>query len=65
MPILTDTYSMYYALSFYEDVMDKVHKLNDFPHKGRIVPEMDDANVREIFVHRIELSMKFQIHPLS
>ncbi|QJD83275.1 type II toxin-antitoxin system RelE/ParE family toxin [Cohnella herbarum] len=44
--------SMYYALAFYDDVMDKAQTLNDFPHRGRVVPEMDDPEVREIFIHR-------------
>jgi toxin ParE1/3/4 len=47
--------SMYYAISFYDDVMDKAHTLQEFPHRGRIVPEMGDPNMREIFVHRYRL----------
>jgi plasmid stabilization system protein ParE len=47
--------SKYYALTFYDDVMDKANTLNEFPHRGRIVPEMDDPNVREVFIHRYRL----------
>ncbi|WP_373229503.1 type II toxin-antitoxin system RelE/ParE family toxin [Cohnella sp.] len=52
--------SMYYALAFYDDVMDKAQTLNDFPHRGRVVPEMDDPEMREIFIHRYRLI--YQIH---
>jgi toxin ParE1/3/4 len=52
--------SMYYALAFYDDVMDKAQTLNDFPHRGRVVPEMDDPYMREIFIHRYRLI--YQIH---
>ncbi len=47
--------SMYYAISFYDDVMNKAQTLNEFPHRGRVVPEMDDPNMREIFIHRYRL----------
>jgi toxin ParE1/3/4 len=47
--------SPYYAMSFYEDVMDKAQTLIDFPHRGRIVPELDNPNMREIFIHRYRL----------
>ncbi|MFC5472314.1 type II toxin-antitoxin system RelE/ParE family toxin [Cohnella suwonensis] len=52
--------SMYYALAFYDDVMDKAQTLNDFPLRGRVVPEMDDPEMREIFIHRYRLI--YQIH---
>jgi toxin ParE1/3/4 len=52
--------SMYYALALYDDVMDKAQTLNDFPHRGRVVPEMDDPEMREIFIHRYRLI--YQIH---
>jgi toxin ParE1/3/4 len=47
--------SPYYALSFYEDVMDKTQTLIEFPHRGRVVPELDDTNMRELFIHRYRL----------
>lgn len=47
--------SMYYALAFYENVMEKAKKLTEFPHRGCIVPEMDDPGVREVFIHRYRL----------
>lgn len=47
--------SSYYAMSFYEDVMEKAHILMEFPHRGRIVPELDNPYMREIFIHRYRL----------
>lgn len=47
--------SSVYAMSFYEDVMDKAQTLKEFPHRGRIVPEVDDPNMRELFIHRYRL----------
>ena len=47
--------SAYYAMSFYEDVMDKALTLMEFPHRGRIVPELDDPNMRELFIHKYRL----------
>lgn len=47
--------SPYYALTFYEDVMDKARSLTEFPHRGRIVPELDDSDMRELFIHRYRL----------
>ncbi len=52
--------STYYALAFYDDVMDTTQTLNDFPQRGRVVPEMDDPEMREIFIHRYRLI--YQIH---
>jgi toxin ParE1/3/4 len=47
--------SLYYALTFYDEVMEKANTLHEFPHRGRIVPEMDNPNVRELFVHRYRM----------
>lgn len=52
--------SPYYAMSFYEDVMNKAQTLKDFPLRGRIVPETDDQNRREIFIHRYRIIYKIQ-----
>jgi plasmid stabilization system protein ParE len=52
--------SPYYAMTFFEDVMDKAHTLMYFPHRGRIVPELDNPNVREIFLHKYRLIYRVQ-----
>ena len=50
--------SPYYGLVFYEDVMDKAQTLEKFPHRGRVVPEMGDPDMRELFIHRYRLIYK-------
>lgn len=52
--------SMYYAMAFYDDVMDTAQTLNEFPQRGRVVPEMDDPEMREIFIHRYRLIYQIQ-----
>lgn len=47
--------SPYYAVAFYEDIMDKAQTLKEFPHQGRVVPEFDDPSVRELFLHRYRM----------
>lgn len=41
--------SMYYALAVYDDIMDKAQTLNNFPYRGRVVPEMDDPQMQDIY----------------
>lgn len=52
--------SIYYAMAFYDDVMDTSQTLNEFPQRGRVVPEMDDPEMREIFIHRYRLIYRIQ-----
>jgi len=40
--------SLEYALSFYEQVREKVENLIQFPKMGKIVPELDEPNIREL-----------------
>ena len=35
--------------------------LNLFPHSGRIVPEINDQNLREIFIHRYRLIYRTEL----
>ncbi len=37
-----------YAISFIEKIITAVEKLEDFPEIGRIVPEANDSNIREL-----------------
>lgn len=52
--------SIYYAMAFYDDVMDTAQTLNEFPQRGRVVPEMDDPEMREIFIHKHRLIYRIQ-----
>ncbi len=36
-------------------VFNRVHLLRDFPHSGRIVPEMNHPSVREVFVKKYRI----------
>ena len=47
--------SKYYAQKVSQDIVDKSEKLNLFTEIGRIVPETDDPNVREIFIYSYHL----------
>ena len=47
--------SVEYALSFYEQVKEKVDNLTQFPKIGRKVPELDDPNIREIILRNYRL----------
>lgn len=47
--------SKYYAQKVSQDIVDKSEKLNLFPEIGRIVPETDDPDIREIFIYSYRL----------
>lgn len=47
--------SKYYAQKVSQDIVDKSAKLNLFPEIGRIVPEIDDPNIREVFIYSYRL----------
>lgn len=47
--------SKYYAKKVSQDIIEKTEILNNFPEIGRIVPEIDDTNIREIFIYSYRL----------
>ncbi|MEK8021946.1 MAG: type II toxin-antitoxin system RelE/ParE family toxin [Candidatus Parabeggiatoa sp.] len=47
--------SKYYAKKVIQEIVDKSQRLNDFPKMGRVVPEVGDENVRELFVYSYRL----------
>jgi len=47
--------SLEYALSFYEQVREKVENLNLFPEMWRIVPELNDPNIRELILRNYRI----------
>lgn len=49
-----------YALAFYNEVKNKAKTLIDFPRRGRVVPELQDPSIREIFIHRYRLIYKIE-----
>lgn len=47
--------SKYYAQKVSHDIVDKSEKLKHFPEIGRVVPEIDDPNIRELFIYSYRL----------
>jgi len=47
--------SLEYALSFNEQVNEKIENLTQFPKMGRKVPELDDPNIRELILSNYRL----------
>jgi len=47
--------SKYYAQKVSEDIVAKSEYLKHFPKIGRVVPEIDDPNIRELFVYSYRL----------
>jgi toxin ParE1/3/4 len=47
--------SAFYAVSFVEEVLIASHSLDMFAERGRIVPELGDPNIRELFVKEYRL----------
>jgi len=44
-----------YALTFYNQVQEAARGLAELANRGRIVPEYDNENIREVFVQRYRL----------
>ena len=47
--------SRYYAKKVVQTIVEKTEELMVFPEIGRIVPELDDPNIRELFVYSYRL----------
>jgi len=47
--------SKYYARKVVETIVDKANLLYRSPRTGRMVPEIEDPNIREIFVYSYRL----------
>jgi len=47
--------SKYYAKKVAQNIVASTEALNEFPRIGRIVPEIGDTNVRELFVYSYRL----------
>jgi toxin ParE1/3/4 len=55
--------SRFYAEKVSLEIVEKSEKLGFFPEAGRIVPEIGDSNIREIFVYSYRLI--YEIYPNS
>ena len=47
--------SPYYAPIFIQKIIRSVERLKDFPLSGRIVPEFNDKNIREVIFHNYRI----------
>jgi plasmid stabilization system protein ParE len=47
--------SSFYAAAFVREVLDASRSLNEFSERGRIVPELGNPNIRELFVREYRL----------
>lgn len=47
--------SVFYAASFVQEVREASRSLNEFSERGRIVPELSNQNVRELFIKEYRL----------
>src|SRR6266498_4895344 len=47
--------SEYYASAVAQKILATARNLNQFPHSGRVVPELNDTAIRERFVYSYRL----------
>ena len=52
--------SPYYASAFVDAVLETGKALKDSPKRGRRVPEINDDNVREVFIKKYRLIYKIK-----
>jgi len=47
--------SPFYSIIFIDKLIDSVEKISSFPECGRIVPEFENKNLREVFFHQYRI----------
>lgn len=47
--------SAFYAASFIQEIRDASRSLNEFSERGRIIPELGNPNIRELFIREYRL----------
>lgn len=47
--------SAFYAAAFVQETLDVSRSLNEFPERGRVVPEFGNPNIHELFVREYRL----------
>ena len=60
--------SEFYAAVVAQRLFEAPERLTDFPESGRVVPEVNDPNIRELFVHDYRLMYEIageEIHILT
>ena len=52
--------SPFYSIIFIDKLIASVEKIGSFPKSGRIVPELGEENLREIFFHKYRIVYSIQ-----
>lgn len=53
--------SAFYAASFVQEILDASRSLNEFSERGRIVPEISNPNIRELFIREYRLVYSIEV----
>ncbi len=53
--------STFYAKKVVKNIAEKSMTIEDFPQKGRVVPEINEPDIREVFIYSYRLM--YQITP--
>lgn len=53
--------STFYARKVVKNIVEKSMTIKDFPKRGRVVPEINEPDIREIFIYSYRLM--YQITP--
>jgi toxin ParE1/3/4 len=54
-----------YAVSFIERALEAGRSLNEFAERGRVVPELSDSSIREIFIYSYRLVYRIEDNRIS
>jgi toxin ParE1/3/4 len=54
-----------YAVSFVERALEAGRSLNEFAERGRMVPELSDSSIREIFIFSYRLVYRIEDDRIS
>ena len=57
--------SKFYASKVTQDIVEKSEKLNAFPESGRIVPEIGDPTIREVFIYSYRIIYMISSHRIE
>lgn len=57
--------SRYYASEFAREIFEKAESLNEFPKRGRVVPELSVENIRELLFGNYRLIYKIHNNLIS
>ena len=52
--------SRFYAKKVSQDIIAATEKLNQFPEIGRMVPELEEPNIRELIVYSYRLAYEIK-----